>query len=282
MAVQQSLQSVPLQSLLPGFANLYQRESRKWWRTRRWWIQALLWLALLNGFVVFGLFVMPGMIEQSSAAMEQATANGAEVMTGDQFRQDVPNALFGLATFLLPVGVIIVVQGQVYAEKRSGVAAWILSKPASRAAYLMAKLFADAIGIIVVMVVIPLLPAYLLLSFTLGIHSTGFITASLLLILLLMFYHAVTLLMSVLGNSIEIVLGVPLGMLLGGMILKTVLASLVGNAIFWTPWALPDVITLTVTGQPLPPPMQITIFAVPLLTLVCITIALWQFQRQEL
>lgn len=264
---------------LAAFTNLFARESRKWWRTRRWWIQTLLWLVILNGFVAFGLFVMPGLIAESSAAMNQPDA---EVMSVAEFQRDVPMMLFGLASFLLPIGVIILVQSQVYAEKQSGVAAWILSKPVSRATYLLAKLAADGLGVVLIMIALQMTIAYLLLSSVLSIALSDFLIAIGLLTMLLIFYLTFTLMMSVIGNSSEIVLGVSMGMLLGGMVLKDVLARILGDLIFLTPWVLPDAINLTVMGQSLPAPLNITVIAVPILTLLCLIVMFWQFRRQEL
>jgi ABC-type transport system involved in multi-copper enzyme maturation permease subunit len=280
MATIQTLQPARTGDWLTGFTNLFARESRKWWQTRRWWMQLLIWLAILNGFVVFGLFVMPGLIEQSAVAIEESQQAG--MVTAEEFQRDVPNALFGLATFLLPVGVIVLVQSQVYAEKRSGVAAWILSKPVARPAYLLAKLLADLVGILLVLVVTPMLLAYLLLTSVIEVQLTDFVAAVGMLALLLLFYQSFTLMMSVLGNSAEVVVGAALGLLLGGMVLKNPLTLVVKDWIFLTPWMLPDVIGLTLTGQPLPSVMLMTLVAVPLWTLICLGVMFRQFGQQEL
>lgn len=265
-----------------GLNNLVARESRKWFHTRRWWTQILLWFFLLNGFVIFGMFMMPSLIAESAAEMEQAATSGAEVMTANEFQQDVPSALFGLATLLLPVGVIILTHSQVYAEKRSGVAAWILSKPVSRSTYLIAKMITDAIGIIALMVIVQMIPAYLFLSSVLDINLNDYVLATGLLILLLLFYQAFTMMMSVVGNSTEIILGVSFGALLGGMVLKNALASMAGDAVFLTPWVLPDAITLVISGQPLPQQLQVNVIAVIVLTVMCLFVMFWRFQKQEL
>lgn len=282
MTTMQTLDANRSHNTLTGFSNLVSRESRKWLRTRRWWIQTLLWLILLNGFVIFGLFVMPKLVAESTTEMEQATASGTEVMTADEFRQDVPNALFGLATLLLPVGVIILTHSQVYGEKHSGVAAWILSKPVSRLTYLLAKIISDAVGIIVVMVILQMIPAFLLLSSVLEMNLNDYVLAIALLILLLEFYQAFTMMMSVIGKSTEIVLGVSFGVLLGGLVLKNALASVTGDVIFLTPWVLPDAITVIVSGQALPQQLQTNIIAVLVLTILCLAVMFWQFQKQEL
>lgn len=282
MTETQSRQTGRANGQLTGFGTLFNRESRKWWRTHRWWMQSLIWLVILNGFVVFALHIMPGIVEESAAEIEAAGNSNAELMTAQEFQQDVPNALFGLATFLLPVGAIILVQSQVYAEKRSGVAAWILSKPVARPAYLLAKLLADAAGILLVMVVIQMIPAYLLLTSVIEVNTADFLAAVGMLVLLLLFYQSFTLMMSVIGSSTEVVMGVSLGLLLGGLVLKDPLTRILNDLIFLTPWTLPDAISLTLAGNPLPDVMQVTLLAVPLLTLICLGVMFWQFRRQEL
>ena len=282
MTATQALQPKRPTGRLTGFGNLVLRESRKWWGTRRWWMQALIWLAILNGFVVFGLHIMPGIVDEAAVEMEANGNSTANLMAGEEFQQDVPNAMFGLATFLLPVGVIILVQSQVYAEKRSGVAAWIMSKPVARPAYLLAKLLADAAGILLVMVVIQMIPAYLLMTSVIEVNTTDFLAAVGMLVLLLLFYQSFTLMMSVIGSSTEVVMGASLGLLLGGLVLKDPLTRMLDDLIFLTPWTLPDAISLTLSGQPLPDVMQVTLVAVPLLTLICLGVMFWQFRRQEL
>lgn len=282
MSTTQALQLKNNSGQLTGFGNLFARESRKWWRTNRWWMQSLIWLTILNGFVIFGLFVMPGIIEQTATEMEQAAQSGAEALTATEFQQDIPNILFGMATFFLPVGVIILVQSQVYAEKRSGVAAWILSKPVARPAYLLAKWVSDAIGILLVMIVLQMSLAYLLLRTTIEVNSADFLLAVGMLVMLLLFYQSFTLMMSVIGQSTEVVMGASLGFLLGGMILKDVLTQVVGELVFLMPWALPDAISLTLAGVSLPDALQRTLIAVPVLTVMCLVVMVWQFRRQEL
>jgi ABC-2 type transport system permease protein len=277
MATQQILQPREMSGSVPGFAVLFRRESRKWWHTRRWWMQALLWLAILGGFTVFSLFVLPGLMEQAAAA-----GNTSDMPTVEELRQEVPATLFSMMSFLLPIAVILLVQNQVYGEKTSGVAAWVLSKPVSRSAYLLAKFAADALGIFLVIMLVPLLPIYFLLSSVIEVSAGAFLLAGALLLLLLLFYQAFTLMMSVLGNSSEIILGVVLAFLVGGMLLMDPLVMTLGQIAYVLPWGLPDAMVLAAIGQPLPPFLQASILTTGVLTLLCLGIALHQFSRQEL
>lgn len=282
MSANPVLERQSAQGNLTGFGNLVSRESRKWWRTRRWLVQIIVWLFILVGFTLFGLYVMPDLVMQTEQAMAEAERSGAEMMSPEEFQRDVPNALFGLAAFALPVGIIVLTQNQVFAEKRSGVTAWIMSKPVARPAYLLAKLVADGIGIILLMVLLPLTIAYLPLASTLGIDPGSYILAMGLLLILLLFYQTLTLMMSVLGSSTEAILAIPLGLLLSGLFLRNLVSGFLGDAIFVTPWVMSDAMGLTLMGQSLPSQYLITIIALPAMTLIFLGIMFWRFQKQEL
>lgn len=276
------LQPTRTQGRLTGFGNLFSRESRKWWHTRRWWMQALIWLVIINGFVFFGLFVMPGLVDESNAQLEETGTSTANMTTGEEFKQDVPNAMLGLAALALPVGVIILTQSQVLGEKRSGVAAWILSKPVARPAYLLAKLLADAAGILLIMVVFQLSLAYLVMASVLNMNLGDYLLATGLLVILVLFYQSFTLMMSALGKSTEIVLGASFGVLLGGLLLKDALASVLDDLVFLTPWAMSDVISVVIKGNHLSGRLLWPVITTPLLTVLCLSVMFWQFRRQEL
>jgi len=111
-----------------GLANMLAKESRAWWRTRRWWIQCLLWLLLLNGTLwlnIRGHSTDPGLVFLMMA---------------------------GLA---VPIGAISLAQDSILGERHSGTAAWVLSKPVRRPAFVLAKLVALGLGLLVTGVVLP-------------------------------------------------------------------------------------------------------------------------------
>ena len=61
------------------------------------------------------------------------------------------------------IGGVILVQGALVGEKRSGTAAWVLSKPISRPAFFLAKLIANAIGTLVTITLAQGLIGYLVI-----------------------------------------------------------------------------------------------------------------------
>ncbi len=120
-----------------GFSNFLWKENGRWWKTRLWVIQILVFLFLVNGTTI------------------------AMLMTE-------PEKEFNLIIFFLNAGIFpaiaitIVMQDALIEEKRSGTAAWVLSKPISRAAFLLAKWIANSFGIFITAVVTQGLIAYAL------------------------------------------------------------------------------------------------------------------------
>lgn len=106
---------------LRGFGNLLGNELARWWKTPMWWIVSLVYAALtlflLNtgGFRNEGIFV---------------------------YRYSDSVALFHT------VGVLVIMQGVLINDKKDGTAAWVLSKPATRTALILAKLIACSLGIL--------------------------------------------------------------------------------------------------------------------------------------
>ena len=101
-----------------GLDVLLRAELSGWFRTRKWWVQILVWGAMINGLLL--------LIAYSDRRAASATLL-VELFT----------AFMG--TFA-PIGVAILMQSVLVGEKRSGTAAWVLSKPASRTAFVVAKL----------------------------------------------------------------------------------------------------------------------------------------------
>jgi ABC-type transport system involved in multi-copper enzyme maturation permease subunit len=52
-------------------------------------------------------------------------------------------AFFAISPLFGPIGVAVLAQGAIVGEKQSGTAAWVLSKPVSRSAFILAKLLTD-------------------------------------------------------------------------------------------------------------------------------------------
>jgi ABC-type transport system involved in multi-copper enzyme maturation permease subunit len=55
-------------------------------------------------------------------------------------------------------------QDAVVGEKKDGTAAWVLSKPLTRPAFILSKIIANSVGILLTLVVVPCMVAYTILS----------------------------------------------------------------------------------------------------------------------
>jgi ABC-2 type transport system permease protein len=119
---------------MSGFAPLLRKELLEQWRTRRLLVVAVVFTALGIG----------------SAFLARYTPELIQAIGGLPFEVDFPEPTIadGIDQFLKNVGqagiltAILLTMGSVATEKERGTAALVLSKPASRAAYLAAKLVA--------------------------------------------------------------------------------------------------------------------------------------------
>ena len=144
MAANIALHPIDDQGWHTGLRNLLRKELHDWWGTPKGWMQILLWLVILNGMLAL-VFFNPG------AGAETA----AEDIPGG------PGGLFPIFTGIFaPMGVIVLAQSRIIGEKQSGTAAWLLSKPLSRHAFLLSKLLADGMGMLVTMLGVEGVVAY--------------------------------------------------------------------------------------------------------------------------
>src|SRR5438132_398910 len=190
-----------------GFANMLRKELRDWWRTRFWVVQSLIWLAVLNGLVALAAF------------SRSATLGGPGPATGLQ-------AFFVISPLFGPIGVAVLAQGAIVGEKQSGTAAWVLSKPVSRSAFILAKLLALGVGISAIVVALQGLVAFALSAAATGSSPAApvpYAFALGLLALHLAFYITLALMVGTLFGSRGAVIGIALGVLFGQQFLGSML-----------------------------------------------------------
>jgi ABC-2 type transport system permease protein len=261
-----------------GFANLLRKENRDWWRTRRWLINTIIWLLLING-IAYAMLWVP---VPDPASPDPETAERILLPA----EQAVPSALMNLvimAGLFTPIGAIITMQGVIIDEKKSGTAAWIMSKPVSRVAFIMSKLLANAVPLLLLSIVIQWIGAYILLTARGGtFEPLAFAFGVALLGLHLLFYIALTLMLGTFFNDRAPVIAIPIGILFAAQFLMNsfpVMASL-------SPWGLifPNgnempAIMQAISGMPLTSlaPVIATIAWIVIFTVV----AVWRFQREE-
>ena len=107
-----------------GFRNLFHNENYLRWGGRRWLPATLTWIAILNGFVLL-----------------VALANAQDgSMSPTAIALDCAQVFVSIGAIATAIGVVVGVQGSIVREKQLGTAAWVLSKPVSRHAFILAKL----------------------------------------------------------------------------------------------------------------------------------------------
>lgn len=279
MSSNREFQAVGNQGWHQGFANLFQKENHLWWRTSRWWVQVLIWLMIANGILFLVIGVAP--------KMEKSYGQDTTAQTTPQADLDI----YGLTVFLkmagimISIGVVILGQGTMIDEKQAGTAAWVLSKPVSRPAFILSKVISNSIGVLVTMAVAQTCAAYMIIYAITGktLPILPFAEATGLLFLNLAFWLILTIMLSTLSNSRGLAIGVPLVLLLGYALFVEIAPWLVD----YMPWNLtsavdanrPALAVSLVTGQPLPTLMPV--IASFIWCIVFTTIAIWRFRKAE-
>jgi len=190
------------------------------------------------------------------------------------------NVFFEFGVSILAIWTVILSQDLIIGEKQSGVAEWLLSKPVMRRSYVLAKLAANALPVLVLLVGLPSVLAYGMLSLRMGapfpvgsfLSAVGIMTAHTL------FYLTLTLMLGTIFNNRSPILGIALASVLGG----GMLGGFIKPLFYVTPWVLPKVAWLTSTGQAIPAELRMaSLVATGLWSVVFIFIALAKLEKME-
>ncbi len=265
-----------------GFGNIFSEVNHKWWGTKHWLIQTLIWMVIINGMLA--MIVLP------KPKFDPSQPPPSEAELADLKAGIVDTAIGIYITFsgmFGACGVVVLALDALIGEKRSGTAAWVLSKPVSRSAFLLAKLAADAIGILATIVIVQGVISYLILKFSAGISFpiTNYLAAIGLLGLTLLFFLSLTYMLGALSNKRGLVIGLPLV-----VIFVSQFANKFPLIVKIMPWNLvtdmigpngisPALAGALIKGEPL---ATITpIIGTAVLTVLMIVVAAWRFQREE-
>jgi ABC-2 type transport system permease protein len=270
MASTSTLQPVSEHGWRTGLRNLLWKELRDWFGTRMWRAQSIIWLLIVNGITAMVLFA-------------PASTEAGLAQVGAEREATALTVFFTMAGMAMSTGMVIMAQDEIIGEKQSGTAAWIMSKPVSRAAFVLAKLLGNVPSILLVMVGLQGLVGLVQISVYRGglLPLLPFLAAMGLVLLSLLFYLALTVMLGTLFSSRGPVIGIPMLLIFGYQFL----AGLVRPLARVMPWMLtiagegPSIASALVTGQPLPPLTPVIGTAV--LTVVFAGVAVWRFQRDE-
>lgn len=247
-----------------GFSNVFARESRRWWATSRWWVQTLLWTAMLNGLLLAFLWIA-----------DQATATGPAVGVREVWAQYLP-----VAALLSTVGVVVLTQGVMLDERRAGTLEWVLTKPVSRTAFVLAKLAAHGLPTLVAVLVVPWAGLYVLVSTqTTGTWSIArFLATAGLIALLLAFTVALTVLLGTVTTGRGMVVGVPIAVVMLYDGVHVLAHDLAGRLPF--PWETTTVAVQLATGAS--HVSMVPVAAAALWTFAAVAVACWRFEHEQL
>lgn len=255
-----------------GLRNVLRGELQGWFGTRTWWTQILIWTASIN-FV----FLMVALTSRGEA--------GAQM---DLESIMIFNIFMGLVG---PIGVSIMMQSALVGEKRAGTAAWVLSKPVSRSAFIVAKLLANGAGVTATMVLAQALVAYLIQGLIVGswLSVGSFLAGMGVHLVHILFYLTLTLMLGALYDHPAPVIGIPIAFQFSQNFLLGVLANISPLLAQAMPWNLampmnnsevPALAHAIMTG--VEPVTYLPLFVALAAIVVFVTITLWVFERQEL
>jgi ABC-2 type transport system permease protein len=252
-----------------GLGNLLQGEYSAWFKSSRWWKHLLMWFAIING-------MMGMMIYATARAAKDGNAG--------------PPMFFMYGLFggmFVAFGVMIIMQRVIVGEKRSGTAAWVLSKPVTRTAFVVSRLAVNTIAILLTSVIVPGVILYI----TLGLFSDigwlsplGFIAALLMVSLHAFYWIALVLMMGTLVESSGVVIGVPMALFFffwmgTGMVPALIYISPLLLTFSPAPEQMNALSVSFMTGAPVfswLPLISTIVFCI-----IFITVAIWRFNRQE-
>jgi ABC-2 type transport system permease protein len=260
-----ALVALPVAGWRTGFFNMLEKEHGVWWRTRRWAVHLLLWVIVTNGFLLLVNFGEGG--------------PNADIRSPGKLRE-IMEVFFRACSMFATIGVITVTQSLMVSEKQLGTMAWLLTKPIARPAVLLAKLLASIYVVLLLMLVIPAVLVCVQTRFVWGDWPLfpGFWIGLGLVALSHVFYVAFTIMLGTMFTRRGPVSGVAFGFFIAGMILPSFAPKWLVAAM---PWTLHAIAAAFGTGAKIPPGWYTPVIATAVLTLVCVGVSLWRFEREE-
>ena len=261
MTTDHTFQTVTERGWRQGLDNLLNAELGNWWKTNSWWVQSLIWIGVINMIL-------------------------ANIVWGGD--PDAPNAIGFYVLFaglFPPIAIIIIMQDAIVGEKETGTAAWVLSKPVSRSAFVLSKLMANGVSVLATMVLFPGIVAYIQMSLGAGswIAPLNFLGGLAIISLYQLFYLTLTLMLGTLFSHRGPVIGIPLALAFTQSMFVS-LTPVLGKLLPWSLIAPLDeggasIAEAIIRGIAVP--QFAPIVAVLVMVLAFIGISVWRFGKEE-
>jgi ABC-2 type transport system permease protein len=238
-----------------GLRNMLHKENSKWWNWKSLVAQLLIWTVIVNSLVAMAVFILP-QTPIPSNVKDQVNASGDPDAAAAFDFSPAGILNLGQSMFFQIMGVALLIGGVILAhdailkERESGTAAWLLSKPISRKSFVLSKLIANIVGLLVIVIAVQAIVAYAQISIAYGglapvmpfLGGLGIMTISGL------FYMVLALALGAFTLNRGIALGLPIVMGLIGSLLLAVFEQLQ----YITPWTLGDMALAVAKGAALP------------------------------
>ena len=255
----------PSRGPLSGFRNLVGKENGEWTAGPSLLAHGTIWMLIVALISVAVAFIR-GEMEPGYGPTDINRAGAL--------------MFFVLGSVASVIAVVAKTQGSIIGEKQVGTAAWVLSKPASRRAFILAKLAVHFRWLLTVTLLFPAVVYYVLMTAiaTLPPPPLLFLGGFAILALGLLFYLALSLLLGTVFESRGSLAGTVFGFMVAGFMIANYAPWL--TAAF--PWLFFQSGYYLVTQGQIPVYGLISIPATALWTVLFIFLALRRFERAEL
>jgi ABC-2 type transport system permease protein len=257
------LQPIDHHVWLNGFINLVRKEAHAAFRSRVWAVHTLVWLLVINGLLGLVLLVSTR-LDPASSGPSGPTVLGVQIF-------------MSVAGIVVAMGVGVLGQDAIIREIQTGTAAWVLTKPVSRSAFVLAKAVGLSIQVLAFALLAQAVVAYeLIAAFTAAPPpAAGFALGVAILTLHTLFYVALALMLGTVFSTQAPIVGVIIGVIFA----QGLLASFVAPLAAFLPYALTATATNVATGEPIGTSMPI--WATFVLGSLSLIIAVRRFSRAE-
>jgi ABC-2 type transport system permease protein len=262
-----------------GLRNMLHKENAKWWNWKSLAAQLIIWTVIINSMVAMAVFIIPQMTVPDNGSGSQEALDAMDFSPSGVMKLGL-SMFFQISGLALLVGGVIIAHDSILKERESGTAAWLLSKPVSRKAFVLSKLIANVVGLLVVIIAVQAIVAYALISIAIGSMPPvmPFLGGLGIMALTALFYMVLALALGAFTLSRGVTLGLPIVVgLVGGALL-----AVVEQLEYITPWNLSGVALSAAQGASLPDFAIFAIIATIVWTVVFAGAAIWRFEQTEL